>query len=428
MDNGKLRLNIGAGESPFTGPEWINLDRKFGDEALPIQIKPTGETRPMPRISTEDAKSLFDWDKWTEKWVPHDNIFTEVYASHILEHFGHADALNALREWVRVLKPGGRIRIAVPNFAYIAESYLAGHPDRHAHYLFGGQVDPDDFHQTCFDEEHLTRLMEMVGLTEIKPWKSELQDCASLPVSLNLEGIKGEAGPLTPFPKHRRIVAVMSMPRLAFSTNLFCALQAFTPLQIPFEKVEGAWWDQCLERVMLPHINDGTEYLFTLDYDAAFTLKHVHQLAVLMEENPDAGAICPIQFKRGEGVHLFRPLDAQGNYRTGTMTINELDAPLTPIGWGHFGLTIFRTEALRKMSHPWFMGKPAPDGTWGDGRIDADITFWEKFRAAGNKLYLANHVGIGHLELMASLPDQNLQRIHVHAEDLQKKWPENARR
>jgi hypothetical protein len=272
--------------------------------------------------------------------------------------------------------------------------------------------------------------MTLAGLTDIQQWKSEAQDCASLPVSLNLQGTK----PLTPaaiskpFPSHRRMTAVMSMPRLAFATNMFSALQAFAPLQIPFEKVEGAWWDQCIERVISTHV-DSAEYIFTLDYDSAFRPEHVHQLAVLMEEHPEADAIVPVQFKRCDSMHLFRPIDrVTGQYRTGAMTLDEFDAPLVPIGWGHFGLTIFRASAFKKMTHPWFYGRPAPDGTWGEGRTDADIAFWEKFRAAGNNVFLAPHVAIGHLELMAAMPDQTLQKFHVHAEELQRKWPENARR
>jgi len=180
---------------------------------------------------------------------------------------------------------------------------------------------------------------------------------------------------------------------------------------------------------MSPKMDDGTEFIITLDYDAAFRLEHVHALCVLMDENPDVDAVVPIQFKRAEASFLFRPIDpATGEYRTGAMSLEEFEKPLVPIGWGHFGLSVFRVSALKKMTHPWFQSRPAPDGTWGDGRTDADIGFWEKFRSAGNKVCLATHVGISHLELMASLPDQNIKPFHVHAEDLQRNWPANARR
>lgn len=400
-----IKLNLGAGDLPL--PEYINIDRKTGGEAFPLS-----EDGLCPRKS-ESAE--------------------EVRASHVLEHFPAAQAIDVLKEWVRVLRPGGVLKVAVPNFDKIIGAVNAGNPNAWPiqGYIYGGQTDENDYHKSGYNEEWLRHLLALAGLVDIRPWTSEIQDCAALPISLNLQGTKPIEIPAMsrPFPSHRRIAAVMSMPRLAFATNMFSALQAFVPLQIPFEKVEGAWWCQCMERVMTPHLTDGTEFIITLDYDAAFRIEHVHQICALMEDHPEADAIVPIQFKRAELSHLFRPIDpTTGEYRTGTMSMEEFEPPLVPIGWGHFALSVFRVESLKKMSHPWFQARTAPDGTWGDGRTDADIAFWEKFRKAGNKVFLATHVSIGHLELMASMADHNLQRFHVHAEDLQRKWPENARK
>src|SRR5689334_15016755 len=38
-----------------------------------------------------------------------------IYASHVLEHISHRSTLLVLREWARTIKPGGTLRIAVPD-------------------------------------------------------------------------------------------------------------------------------------------------------------------------------------------------------------------------------------------------------------------------------------------------------------------------
>jgi predicted SAM-dependent methyltransferase len=50
--------------------------------------------------------------------------FDMVYHSHVLEHFSKSDGKQLIEECFRVLKPGGTIRIAVPDLEIIAKNYL----------------------------------------------------------------------------------------------------------------------------------------------------------------------------------------------------------------------------------------------------------------------------------------------------------------
>jgi len=52
-----------------------------------------------------------------------DNTFEVVYHSHVLEHFQKEDATKFINECYRVLKPGGIIRIAVPDLEQIVKNY-----------------------------------------------------------------------------------------------------------------------------------------------------------------------------------------------------------------------------------------------------------------------------------------------------------------
>ena len=53
-----------------------------------------------------------------------DNTFDIVYHSHFLEHLSRSDALFLTRECYRVLKPGGIIRIVVPDLENIVREYI----------------------------------------------------------------------------------------------------------------------------------------------------------------------------------------------------------------------------------------------------------------------------------------------------------------
>jgi SAM-dependent methyltransferase len=64
------------------------------------------------------------WD--LQKGIPFpDNSIDAVYHSHLIEHLDQAAARSLSREVLRVLKPGGIHRIAVPDFERACRRYIA---------------------------------------------------------------------------------------------------------------------------------------------------------------------------------------------------------------------------------------------------------------------------------------------------------------
>ena len=97
-----------------------------------------------------------------------------IYASHLLEHFDRHSYQAVLAEWFRVLKPGGILRLAVPDFAACAavyyESGLADGLSGVLGLIVGGQRDRYDYHKMIFDEESLRRDLLKAGFREVRRW------------------------------------------------------------------------------------------------------------------------------------------------------------------------------------------------------------------------------------------------------------------
>jgi len=156
----KVKINLGSGDCPIDG--YVNIDRKTGQEVYPLAYE--------------------------------DGSVDEIRASHILEHFGINEIGDVLKNWAAKLKPGGLLKIAVPDFDKIIELYKDGDL-KTAGYVCGAQVDENDFHKSIFNRTALTNVLNGAGLCDIKHWDSEINDCASLPVSLNLQAAKPNANP-----------------------------------------------------------------------------------------------------------------------------------------------------------------------------------------------------------------------------------------
>lgn len=178
--NGKVYIHLGCGE--INAHSFINVD------AIPYSH--------VHNVQEVDDLSIFS-----------NKCADLIYASHVLEHFSHRDVPKVLKEWRRVLKEGGILRISVPDFDKIIEIYLSEEKEIQAIImpLMGGQGYTYNFHKTVFNEKYLTELLLSVGFKEVRKWNPEevelhsFDDWASrpinikgrkYPISLNIEAVK----------------------------------------------------------------------------------------------------------------------------------------------------------------------------------------------------------------------------------------------
>lgn len=101
-----------------------------------------------------------------------DNHAALIYSCHSFEYFDRQEAVDVLREWHRVLRPGGVLRLAVPDFEALLEVYRRfGDLTRVLGPLFGrweisaGRV---IYHRTVYDFASLAALLAANGFEQVR--------------------------------------------------------------------------------------------------------------------------------------------------------------------------------------------------------------------------------------------------------------------
>lgn len=148
-----MKLNLGCGKRNF-GDGWDHID---GSD--------------YPHIVSHDIVNL-----------PYgDGAVDLIYASHVFEYFDRETAAEVLGKWIRVLKPGGMLRLAVPNFSVYAELYTQGTItlDQCVGPIFGKwkMTDTDTiYHKTTYDFDSLKNLVIECGFGDVVLWDWKLTD------------------------------------------------------------------------------------------------------------------------------------------------------------------------------------------------------------------------------------------------------------
>ena len=142
-----MKLNIGCGKRNF-GKDWIHIDGSEYDH-----------------IHSHDIVNL----PFTK------NSVDLIYASHVFEYFDREDANKVLNKWIDILKVGGILRLAVPNFEVYANLYNNNiiTLDQCLGPFYGkwNMTDKETiYHKTIYDYKSLKKILEDNGLTDIRKW------------------------------------------------------------------------------------------------------------------------------------------------------------------------------------------------------------------------------------------------------------------
>jgi len=106
-----------------------------------------------------------------------------IYASHVFEYFDRVKGKEVLKEWYRVLAPGGVLRLAVPDFEKLVTVYKKYKTlDKIIGPLFGRMPIMTKkgenilYHKTVYDFESLKNILESVGFKKVRryDWKKTI--------------------------------------------------------------------------------------------------------------------------------------------------------------------------------------------------------------------------------------------------------------
>ena len=141
-----MKLHLGCGKRNF-GSQWIHID--CGN---------------YPHVTSHNITTL-----------PFANHSCDIiYASHVIEYFDREEIIPILCEWHRVLKSGGIIRLAVPNFQRIAQLYLSNMPLKTFLGPLYGKMKPAEcqyiYHKTTYDFQSLQELLQSIGFIDIREY------------------------------------------------------------------------------------------------------------------------------------------------------------------------------------------------------------------------------------------------------------------
>ena len=169
-------MNLGS--SLLVAPGWVNVDgalsalvASWPRPALRLFYRLAGIRAHMSEaeyIEVLKGNSFVHYN--LEYGIPlPDGCADYAFASHFLEHLSKDHGERLVRETLRVLKPGGVVRIAIPDLAVFIEAYGEGRKEEAMDGIFE-DWELGDFarHRYMYDFDMLAGLLGRAGFSDVR--------------------------------------------------------------------------------------------------------------------------------------------------------------------------------------------------------------------------------------------------------------------
>ncbi|MGH7660257.1 MAG: class I SAM-dependent methyltransferase [Vulcanimicrobiaceae bacterium] len=150
-----VKLHLGCGKRYIPG--FVHVD------SVPApHVDHVGDIRTLPQFSDGSAAL--------------------IYACQVIEYFDREEVVAVLKEWRRVLAPGGILRLSVPNFEVISRLYVAGLELQWFLGTLYGKIGDGhggyQYHRTTYDEPSLRKLLAHTGFVDAELWRwQDVEHC-----------------------------------------------------------------------------------------------------------------------------------------------------------------------------------------------------------------------------------------------------------
>jgi SAM-dependent methyltransferase len=175
-----VKVNLGSGLHVVPG--WINVDGSLKTLLARLPQFALRWAYPLATVGDTNSRDEFVALLRDHRFVFHnlkygipfrDSTVDFIFSSHVLHHLYREEALALIREALRVLKPGGTMRIGVPDLEVIVGLYLEGRREQALKYLFYSKEPRSNLSRRCYQYDFvlLKGLMEEAGVTNVRRCK-----------------------------------------------------------------------------------------------------------------------------------------------------------------------------------------------------------------------------------------------------------------
>ena len=176
VDPGPRPVRVNLGSALVVAPGWIHVDASpnalVAGRGKTVQRLAHRLTGSDLSLDSEGYRSLLNEHRFVHHDLRYGIPFADgavdfVYTSHFLEHLDLAAGLSLLRESHRVLRPGGVIRVCVPDLEKAVQFYLSGDRTRFLSYFFTDGREVRHRHRSMYDFETLRKALGDAGFVDV---------------------------------------------------------------------------------------------------------------------------------------------------------------------------------------------------------------------------------------------------------------------